>query len=134
MGKKIKSVLILDDSEIVVHLTAFLVGNLGYEPITFTKSKDVLSYIEMSENPYPDLIIADHALTTMGEVRKTAFKMLQKLKTFGVDIPVIIASGNCSKNVIEKYKELGVKSYICKDEIDYIDILSEEIKQVLKYE
>jgi DNA-binding NarL/FixJ family response regulator len=98
----------------------------------FTKSKDVLEYIDSSENPYPNLIIADHSLTTMGDVRKTAFKMLQKLKTFGVDIPVIIASGNCSKSVIDKYMKLGIKSYVCKDEMDYIDVLSEEIKKVVE--
>jgi CheY-like chemotaxis protein len=130
----IKRVLILDDSEIVVQLTAFLIEQLGYEPIMFTKSKDVLEYIDSSENPYPNLIIADHSLTTMSDVRKTAFKMLQKLKSYGVDIPVIIASGHCSKTIIDKYMKLGVKSYVCKDEMDYIDVLSDEVKKVIDSE
>jgi CheY-like chemotaxis protein len=127
-----KKILILDDSEIVTEMTAFLMEKEGYSTIKFTEGKDVLEYIENTENTFPNLIIADHSLTTKGGVRKTAFKILSKLKSFGVDIPVIMASGNCNKSVIDKYMELGIKSYICKDEMDYIDILIRETKNILE--
>jgi len=126
-----KKILILDDSEIVTEMTAFIMEKEGYNTIKFTEGNGVLEYIENTENTFPNLIIADHSLTTKGGVRKTAFKILSKLKSFGVDIPVIITSGNCKESVINKYKELGVVSYICKDEDNYINILTKEVERII---
>lgn len=127
-----KQVLILDDSEIVASLTAFLVENIGYDTIKFTSGEDALDYLENSENKYPKLIIADHFLTSGGGVRKTGYKVLSKLKSFGINIPVIMFSGNCKKSVIEKYMKLGVVSYICKDDDNFMVNLLEQVALVLK--
>ena len=124
-------IMIVDDSQIVTELTAFLMENIGYETVKFTNGTDALDYLDSTENPYPELIVCDHYLGSRGDIRKNGFRILSKLKQFGVDIPVVIASGTNDERVIEKYYEMGVSDFVSKDTPNYIDELERVVLKTL---
>ena len=123
--------MIVDDSQIVTELTAFLLENLGYETVQFTEGRMAIEYLDDTESPYPDLIVCDHYLGTKGDIRKTGYRILNKLEQYGIHIPVVIMSGNSNDRIIDKYFELGVDAYVCKDQDNFIDDLEEEIEYIL---
>jgi CheY-like chemotaxis protein len=131
MAKKPK-ILILDDSQIVTEMTGFLMERLGYETIKFTDGHEVIQYIEDGDDVYPDLIICDHYLGSRSNIRKTGIKVLRKLQEYGVDIPVIIASGVNNEQIIDKYFEIGASGYVSKDCPNYIDELERVVLRVMQ--
>jgi CheY-like chemotaxis protein len=130
MNKQHK-IMIVDDSQIVTELTAFLLENLGYETVQFTDGEKAVEYLDSTENPYPELIVCDHYLGSRSDIRKNGFKILHKLKQFGVNIPVVIASGTNDERVIDKYYEMGVSGFVSKDTPNYIDELERVVMKTL---
>jgi CheY-like chemotaxis protein len=124
--------MVIDDSAIVTQLTAFIMEQLGYEAIQFTDGQSALDYLNSNETTYPDLIVCDHYLGSRSIVRKNGFKILKKLSQFGVDIPVIIASGATDQRIVDKYYDIGVIGYVSKDTPNYIDELERNVIKVIK--
>jgi CheY-like chemotaxis protein len=116
-----KQVLILDDSEIVGNLTAFILDKHNVKSVVFTKGVEALNYLTDEENPYPSLIIIDHYLSTINAVRRTGLMVLKALHKYGADIPVIVLSGVTDVRIKQKYLDIGVSDFVSKNDIDFMD-------------
>jgi CheY-like chemotaxis protein len=127
-----RNVLILDDSEIVAHLTAFVLERRGLNTEIFTKGSKALDYLINEENPYPDLIIVDHYLTSVAGVRKTGFMILKTLNKLGKKIPVIVLSSLTDERIKNKYFEMGIYDFVSKEGEDFIDRLNISVSELLK--
>jgi len=125
-------VLILDDSEIVGGLISFVVERQGLKTDVFSKGIDALNFLTDEEKPYPDLIITDHFLSSLNNVRKTGFMVLKALNKLGKKIPVIVLSGVSDERIVNKYLEMGVVDFISKEDYDFLDTLEDKIMTVIK--
>jgi CheY-like chemotaxis protein len=127
-----KRALILDDSEIVGNLTAFMLERCGIDSDIFIKGAKALEYLTDDTIPYPSLIITDHYLSNKNSIRKTGFMILKAMHKLGADIPVIVLSGATDKRIKQKYLDMGVTAFISKDDDEFIDKLEEVVLKVLK--
>ena len=125
-------VLILDDSEIVGGLVSFIIERKGLEPHVFSKGVEALNFLTDEEKPYPDLIITDHYLSKINNVRKTGFMVLKALNKLGKKIPVIVLSAVSDERIVSKYLDMGVVGFVSKDDYDFIDTLEDKVVEVLK--
>jgi two-component system phosphate regulon response regulator PhoB len=132
--EKQHKIMIVDDSQIVTELTAFIMEQLGYETVQFTDGQQAIEYLDATENPFPELIVCDHYLGSRSDIRKNGFRILNKLKQYGVHIPVVIASGTNDERVVNKYYEMGVSGFVSKDTPNYIDELERVVMKTLGQE
>jgi two-component system response regulator VicR len=125
-------VLILDDSEIVGGLVSFMMERKGLETNVFSKGVEALNFLTDEEQPYPDLMVIDHYLSTANSVRKTGFMVLKALNKLGKKIPVIVLSSLKDERIKNKYFDMGVVDFVCKDDYDFIDTLEDSVNRTIK--
>ncbi len=84
MGKKI---LIVDDEEVIIHLTSLILKKRGYEITSCTNAEEALSLVQKER---PDLIILDYLLPG-----KNGLEFCQEVKsnTPTSHIPILITTG-----------------------------------------
>ncbi len=104
------TVLIVDDSPSVRHLTSKVIKNADWLPIV---AKDGLEALEMLQNSHdlPDVILTDVEMPKMD-----GYELLASLKRIDVlkDIPVVMITSRAGDKHREKAVELGVSEYLSK--------------------
>lgn len=126
-GKKPKTkaktltILIVDDSPSVRHLTSNLIKNVGWTPLTAKDGLEALEILQESRD-LPDAILSDVEMPRMdGYEFLAAVKRQENLKA----IPVIMITSRASKKHLQKAFDLGVSEYLTKpfDDAQLIEII-----------
>ncbi|SFD79244.1 His Kinase A (phospho-acceptor) domain-containing protein [Chitinophaga sp. CF118] len=102
-GKKI--LVIEDDLMSQMILAKFLLN----EHAEVKSCGSVEEGLEILKEYVPDVIISDRHLPKM-----SGKELIVWLKDHFIDIPVIIASGDCSKNAMDEMEQVGAAAYIIK--------------------
>ncbi len=102
-----ETILVIDDStEMITHLTEYILPTFGYETISAMDGESGLSLIR---NQHPDLIMLDYNLPRM-----TGIDVLQQMAQESLNTPVILMTGYGSElSAIEAFR-LGAKDYLIK--------------------
>jgi len=120
----IKSILIVEDSEVDSKIVEKIVNKLGHRSLTATNGKIGLE-VALSERP--DLIILDCEMPVMGGVEMCE---LLRVEDNTVDIPVLFLTAvDTPQNIIEAF-ELDAENYLTKPVNS--KMLSEQIEQILE--
>ncbi|SFN08954.1 hybrid sensor histidine kinase/response regulator [Thermodesulforhabdus norvegica] len=117
------SLLMIDDEEIFGSLVKEFFEQKGHKVHYYPRAESALEFLENSEEK-PDLIILDLGLPGMG-----GRECLNILKTKYPDIPVIVASGYISHDVIKNYRAYGASA--CLSKPFTVDKLLETIREIL---
>lgn len=118
------SVLIVDDSPSVRHMTSKVIANAGWQVITAKDGLDALEILQ-ADGKRPDVILTDVEMPRMD-----GYELLASLKQNDSlqNIPVVMITSRAAEKHRDKAFELGVSEYVTKP---YEDIqLVESIKKL----
>jgi DNA-binding NtrC family response regulator len=101
-------ILVVEDDPMYARLIAYhLSQNPDNEVETFSKGKQLISNLSLKN---PDIITLDYSLPDM-----TGMEVLQKIKEFNPDLPVVIISGQEDINTAVELLKHGARDYIVKN-------------------
>lgn len=118
------SVLIVDDSPSVRHMTSKVIANAGWQVITAKDGLDALEILQ-ADGKRPDVILTDVEMPRMD-----GYELLASLKQNDTlqNIPVVMITSRAAEKHRDKAFELGVSEYVTKP---YEDVqLVESIKKL----
>lgn len=118
------SVLIVDDSPSVRHMTSKVIANAGWQVITAKDGLDALEILQ-ADGKRPDVILTDVEMPRMD-----GYELLASLKQNDSlqNIPVVMITSRAAEKHRDKAFELGVSEYVTKP---YEDVqLVESIKKL----
>jgi CheY-like chemotaxis protein len=120
-----KTVLIVDDEELITKALAKKLQNGGYDVLVRRNGEDGLK-AALSEKP--DLLLLDMIMPKMD-----GMTVLTKLREdeWGKDLPVIVLTNLESGEEAEKSKQSGVFDYLVKTNWSLSDVLS-KVEEALK--
>ena len=107
MNKK-RTILIIDDHQSI----RMILGNILVKDYNIVTKKDGIdAFAWLQQGNIPDLILLDMIMP-----RLHGISFLSNLRSSGLfsDIPVVVLSGNESKEFISKTNEIGINGYITK--------------------
>lgn len=104
------SVLIVDDSPSVRHMTSKVIANAGWQVITAKDGLDALEILR-ADGKRPDVILTDVEMPRMD-----GYELLASLKQNDSlqDIPVVMITSRAAEKHRDKAFELGVSEYVTK--------------------
>jgi CheY-like chemotaxis protein len=108
MSDSNKKVLIADDNEVSFAYLEVLLKRMGFISIHV---KNGLELLKLIKHEKPNFILLDIGMGTMDGL--TALKAVKEDKQIS-DIPVIMVSGDDSKETIAKCRRLGCVGYLIK--------------------
>jgi len=108
MSDSNKKVLIADDNQVFFAYLEVLLKRMG---IVSIHAKNGLKVLKLIENEKPDVIFLDIGMETMDGI--TILEAVKKDKQTS-HIPVIMVSGDDSKETIKKCMRLGCDGYLAK--------------------
>ena len=118
-----KLIFFVDDDKMILNLLEYTIKNRqDYNVKTFLSGEDCLA--NLSENP--SIIVLDHHFSKAGGEQLNGLQILEKIKSFSPDLPVIILSSQEDKDLISQYFSKGASRYISKDDY-FVDSLLEAI-------
>jgi DNA-binding NarL/FixJ family response regulator len=111
MNEPLKSVLIIDDHEVVCHgIKMLLTGHLG-EAVTIGMALDGLAAVALAEKSQPQLIILDLAMPKMA-----GFDVAIEIRKCSPNSKILILTAHCNKKVIEEVLTADVQGIVLKEE------------------
>ena len=100
-----KKIMVVDDNDFVrMQIGMFLTGE-GYEIVEATDGQAAQK--KLSTNP--NLIIVDVMMEPMG-----GFAFIRAIQNQGVDVPIILVTGDQNNDLLEQSNRLGVSSVLIK--------------------
>ena len=121
-----KLIYFVDDDRMILNLLEYTFKNRdNYDVKTFRNGEECLD--AMSDNPA--LIVLDHFFITNETRLSKGIDILKKIREIDTQVPVIMLSGERSKQVIAEYTQNGIEKFIIKDSY-FIDSLIESIEDV----
>ena len=120
----VKIVLLAEDDKF---LSTAMGDKLTREGFTVLKAMNGVEAVTMAKAEHPDLILLDLIMP-----QKTGFEVLSELRLDPAtrDIPVIILSNLGQEVDIKKARDLGVKNYLVKSDVEMRTVV-EKIKEEL---
>ncbi|MDB4977899.1 MAG: two component, sigma54 specific, transcriptional regulator, Fis family [Candidatus Peribacteria bacterium] len=109
-----KTVIVAEDEPF---LSIIINVELKERGIHSVKARDGEQAIEEIEKHLPDLLLLDLRMPKID-----GFGVLEHIRTKGYTFPVIVFSNISDQVEIDKAKDLGVKDYIVKSNIDWDEI------------
>ncbi len=108
------SVLIVDDSPSVRHMTSKVIANAGWQVITAKDGLDALEILQ-ADGKRPDVILTDVEMPRMD-----GYELLSSLKQNDSlqNIPVVMITSRAAEKHRDKAFELGVSEYVTKPYAD----------------
>jgi len=104
-------IFIVDDSGLERRVLGDMLLEYGYAVKEFVDGKDVLTWLELVEDPWPDMILMDAMMTVMdGFSTCEAIKALPK----GPAIPILMITGREDAAAIDRAFDCGAEDYIVK--------------------
>jgi PAS domain S-box-containing protein len=101
-------VVVLDDEEALARLTSENLIELGYSTITFVSSVAALRSIQAHPGDF-DAVITDERMPDM-----SGSAIVREIRQLRPDVPIIVASGNLSPDLIAKVLEAGADEVLKK--------------------
>ena len=121
LGRK-ATVLVVDDEELVRHVTQELLSCLGYDSVVASNGEEAVE--EIRAGLRPDLVLLDVVMPGMGGVE--AFR---RIRTLAPAIPVLLSSGFTDPQAAAALMEEGLNGIIAKPY--RMENLSARIREVL---
>lgn len=115
--KNLKTILIVEDEEIIAYSETFILESYGYAVLVAKTGEDALKLIE--SNTEIDLILMDIDLGRGMDGRETAQKILSKH-----DLPLIFLSSHTEREIVEKTEGITSYGYIVKNTGETVMIAS----------
>jgi two-component system chemotaxis response regulator CheY len=100
-----KKILVVEDNDFVRMQIGMFLKAAGYDVVEATDGQAAES--KLSENP--QLIIADVMMEPVG-----GFAFIRSIRNKGVDVPVILVTGDQNNDLLEQSNKLGVASVLIK--------------------
>ena len=104
-------VLLIEDSEDDAQLVLRELRRSGYEP-RWERHESAAAVDDALERQTWDVILCDYHLPTF-----SALAALQLLRERGVDLPVIVVSGEILDEVVSSVLQAGARDYVLKDNL-----------------
>ncbi len=110
MGNE-KTVLVVDDSVVIVQSIDFVLGKNGYRTLLAYSVDDALKLMETNADRLPNLVLTD--LNMQG---KDGFELVKTLKSNPkwTKIPILMLTTESSRTIAERGKELGLSGWMVK--------------------
>ena len=118
-----KTILIAEDSSVILNLTKKILELQNYKILTAKNSREVINQVEKQKI---DAILMDlnipvkNGMECTREIRNHADKAV-------ANIPIIAVTGNANNYTMEEFKEAGINAYLPKP-LDF-DMLVQTVKQ-----
>lgn len=118
-----KTILIAEDSSVILNLTKKILELQNYKILTAKNGTEVLNQVQ---NQKIDAILMDlnipkkNGMECTKEIRSSDNKEI-------ADIPIIAVTGNANNYTMEQFKEAGINAYLPKP-LDF-DMLVQTVKQ-----
>ncbi len=118
-----KTILIAEDSSVILNLTKKILELQNYKIITAKNGREVLNQVEKQKI---DAILMDlnipikNGMECTKEIRKHENKEI-------ANVPIIAVTGNANNYTMEEFKEAGINAYLPKP-LDF-DMLVQTVKQ-----
>ncbi len=109
-----KRVLVAEDEPFLSIIINVELKDRGIEPVKARNGEEAIDEIEKAQ---PDLLLLDLRMPNVD-----GFGVLEHIRQKGYDFPVIVFSNISDQVQIDRAKELGVKEYIVKSNIDWDEI------------
>lgn len=100
-----KTILVVDDNDFVRMQIGLFLKSAGYNVVEATDGQ--AAELQLTHNP--DLIIADVMMEPVG-----GFAFIRSVRNKGVDVPVILVTGDQNNDLLEQSNKLGVASVLIK--------------------
>jgi response regulator RpfG family c-di-GMP phosphodiesterase len=113
--------VVIDDESHITEIIARFFREKGHEVLGFTHADQAL--IHIASNPV-DLVITDIAMKGL-----SGLELLQKMKEAGLDVPVIVTTGNPSHNSAVQALRSGAFDYVVKP--FHLEEISERAEKAL---
>ena len=101
-------IAVIDDEPTLIGAMESILTNLGYEVTIYADGRAALDGI-MSDRKRFDLVITDQSMP-----RATGLEVIRELRSAGVSIPVILASGKVDPKLEEEAGEVGAAEMLTK--------------------
>ncbi len=98
--------VIIDDESHITEIIARFFREKGHEVTGFTRAEEALAHLAAAQT---DLVITDIAMQGL-----SGLELLQKMKDAGLDVPVIVTTGNPSHNSAVQALRSGAFDYVVK--------------------
>lgn|SRR5688572_14052211 len=118
-----KTILIAEDSSVILNLTKKILELQNYKILTAKNGREVINQVEKQKI---DAILMDlnipvkNGMECTREIRNHADKAV-------ANIPIIAVTGNANNYTMEEFKEAGINAYLPKP-LDF-DMLVQTVKQ-----
>ena len=118
-----KTILIAEDSSVILNLTKKILELQNYKIVTAKNGREVLNQVEKQKI---DAILMDlnipikNGMECTREIRKHDNKEI-------ANVPIIAVTGNANNYTMEEFKEAGINAYLPKP-LDF-DMLVQTVKQ-----
>lgn len=118
-------VILIDDERSILDLYEGIISSKGFEPISFTKPEEALSYINENHGSIA-LVISDFKMPNI-----TGLTIREKMLEGDYDIPFALITGFYNKEMASEGMKLRICRFIEKpvDELDVIQILEKEAQE-----
>lgn len=120
-----KTILIVDDEELITAALAKKMGEAGFNVLTQRNGEDGL---RVALEDKPDIILLDMIMPKMDGM--TLLTKLRENSAWGREVPIIVLTNLESGDEIEKSKSLGVYDYLVKTNWSLSDVL-EKVERAL---
>jgi two-component system response regulator AtoC len=122
-----KRVLVADDDQGVRSLLEQVLTDEGYNVITAPTGTEALRLLAAADGERPDVALIDHYLPDL-----TGLDILRQTLEQGVEVPIILITGNTSSSLTIQAIQKGAADYLTKP-FD-LDEVTAAVRKVLKYE
>jgi CheY-like chemotaxis protein len=110
-------VLLIEDSEDDAQLVLRQLRRSGYDP-RWERHENAVAVNDALDRQTWDLILCDYRLPTF-----SALAALQLLRERGVDLPVIVVSGEVLDEVVSAVLQAGARDYVLKDNLASLGVV-----------
>ena len=101
-------ILLVDDEAPIADMEKMVLENLGYQVTVRTSSPDALAAFKADPDRF-DLVISDGGMPGM-----TGYQLAGELMSIRPGIPVVICTGFCDDNDVQRAESMGVKGFLMK--------------------
>jgi len=103
-----QSVLVVDDEEALLAVTAEVLLRLGYRPCAFSDSRQALAAVEADAARF-DAVITDEVMPHL-----TGTELAQRLRRHRADLPIVLVSGYIGPMMAERAAAAGIAEILKK--------------------
>ena len=122
-----KLIFFVDDDRMIINLLEYTFQNRQqYDVKSFESGEECIQALHMK----PDLIVLDHQLAGAGEEKMNGIEILEKIRNYDGEIPVIVLTGFGTDDLYHRFIKKGAKQFLTKDDY-FIDSLIYTIDELI---